>query len=273
MALSSSDHHLKPSGLRPALHALLAPVAGRGARAAANPAPERSGDGSRPPTSSPDRPLTAALSTPHDAVLADLQAPREATPKSRADASRGGPKLSVLASVGSLTRTERTASPSAGARSAASTPGIPHEPLLDPFSGSTVGVVVPKKGTDAPADAAQLDQRRDELWARLARIRELQGEVAGMHVQMEGIGLSDARGGKRAPGAVGRVHSDTIPGAEEWGEPEGAPGDAAEEQRKRARDAEFTNLAETFQGRRESIDAIMNKVCAHCILTLLLGLG
>ncbi|OBZ78682.1 hypothetical protein A0H81_00814 [Grifola frondosa] len=73
---------------------------------------------------------------------------------------------------------------------------------------------------------------------------------------MEGIGLGDSRGSKRTPGAVGRVHSDTIRGAEEWEEPEGAEG-----QQKKARDAEFTNLAETFQGRRSAIDGIMNKAC------------
>lgn len=120
--------------------------------------------------------------------------------------------------------------------------------------------MVPKKDIRDVA-ASPLDQRRDELWSGLATIRELQSEVASMHVQMEGIGLNDARGGKRVAGVASRVHTDTIPVAEEWEEPDGAA-DAVEEQRKRARDAEFTNLTETFKGRREAIDAIMNKVCS-----------
>ena len=206
----------------------------------------------------PPRPLTAALATPHDAVLADLQGSRERT---STDGPRAAPRAAVLPSVASTDPgIEGTASPSAAARSATSSPGASHEPLLDPFSGSLAGVMVPKRTSERdPAAPSQFDQRRDELWSGLATIRELQSEVASMHVQMEGIGLNDGRGGKRAPGVVGRVHSDTIPVVDEWEEPDGAAG-AVEEQRKRARDAEFTNLAETFKGRREAIDAIMNKV-------------
>ncbi|RPD81898.1 hypothetical protein L226DRAFT_497070 [Lentinus tigrinus ALCF2SS1-7] len=216
-----------------------------------------------PSTTAPlsPRPTTAALATPHDAVLADLQlqGPSERSVRPAA------PTLSVLPTVASTEhshRIERTPSPSAGARSASSTPGpASHEPLLDPFSGNVAGVMLPRRTSERERDAApsQFDQRRDDLWSGLATIRELQSEVASMHVQMEGIGLNDPRGGKRAPGVAGRVHSDTIPVGDEWNEPEGAA-DAVEEQRKRARDAEFTNLAETFKGRREAIDAIMNKL-------------
>lgn len=263
-ALSSSDHHLKPSAVA---HALLAPPTERATRPLVNPPPERTHDDPRPATSPPNGPVTAALATPHDAVLADLRgAPREPTPPTRVDAPRG-PKLNVLASVGSLARTERTPTPSAGGRSAAATPGVPHEPLLDPFSGADVGTVVPRRDAGEPLrDGSCFDRRREELWTGLANIRELQGEVARLHVQMEGVGLGDGRGGKRAAGAVvgvGRVHSDTIAGGDErWDEAEGggAAADAGEEQRKRARDAEFTNLAETFKGRRDAIEAIMGKV-------------
>ena len=95
---------------------------------------------------------------------------------------------------------------------------------------------------------ADFDHTRDELWAHLARIRELQSEIAGMHLQMEGIGSSDARSARRAAGATRRP-------TEEWDDP-----GEAEEQRKAARDAEFATLAETFRGRRVAIDGIMNKV-------------
>ncbi|TFK92786.1 hypothetical protein K466DRAFT_539156 [Polyporus arcularius HHB13444] len=200
------------------------------------------------------RPVTAALATPHDAVLADLEGPRGGT---QLQVPHAAPRLSVIPSVGSTDRgIDRTASPSAGARSAASTPGASHDPLLDPFSGNLAGVMVPRR---TPEREAQFDQRRDELWSGLATIRELQSEVASMHVQMEGIGLNDVRGGKRTTGVAARVHSDPISAADEWEEHDGAA-DGVEEQRKRARDAEFTNLAETFKGRREAIDAIMNKL-------------
>lgn len=213
-----------------------------------------------PPTP-PHAPVTAPLATPHDAVLAELQGTRRdggSHSVCKVDTSRHAPRLSVIPSVGAL---EKTAIPSAGlSRSATSTPGTAHDQLFDPFSGNVAGIMVPKKDTTERDAASQFDQRRDELWARLSSIRELQSQVAGLHVQMEGIGLNDMRGGKRAAGVGARMHTDTIPVVGEWDESDGAA-DAVEEQRKRARDAEFTNLAETFKGRREAVDAIMNKVC------------
>ncbi|KAI0778445.1 hypothetical protein BD413DRAFT_601207 [Trametes elegans] len=209
--------------------------------------------------------VTAALATPHDAVLAELQGPRTSTSQPRStDPSRNAPKLSLIPSVGSPERSERIPSPSPGApRSTASSPGTTQEALYDPFSGSLVGVMVPRKGDKdherTAAASSQFDQTREELWTRLASIRELQSEVASMHVQMEGTGLNDLRGAKRAAGVGARVHSDTIHVGEDWDEPDGAA-EAAEEQRKRARDAEFSDLAETFKGRRKAIDDIMGKL-------------
>ncbi|KAH9944158.1 uncharacterized protein BXZ73DRAFT_96653 [Epithele typhae] len=257
MASTSSETHLRA----PAPHLSPTPPTDRATRLVLPPAPDRAADGARH-----DSPVAAAVASPHDAVLADLLAggpgSRDVPGHARPEGLRSAPRLGVLAGAPSVSR---TASPSAGARSAASSPGgAAHEPLFDPFSGAPVGVVVPKRHDEhesAPGPSPQFDRRRDELWARLASIRELQSDVAGLHVQMEGIGLGDGgRGGKRAPGAgVGRVHSDTIPVAgDEWGVDD--DGDGAEGAEKRARGAEFTNLAETFKGRREAIDAIMGKL-------------
>ncbi|KAI0332012.1 hypothetical protein GY45DRAFT_1223258, partial [Cubamyces sp. BRFM 1775] len=213
-------------------------------------------------------PVTAALATPHDAVLAEIQGPGPRTapaqPRGATDSRRIAPKLNVSPSGGSQERSDRTASPSPGgaARSTASSPGTSQEALFDPFSGSLVGVMVPKKGDkehERDPASSQFDQTREELWSRLASIRELQSAVASMHVQMEGTGLSDHRGAKRPAGVAGRVHTDTIHVDEDWDEPDGAA-DAAEEQRKRARDAEFNDLSEAFRGRRKTIDDIMGKL-------------
>ncbi|KAI1793819.1 hypothetical protein LXA43DRAFT_1119974 [Ganoderma leucocontextum] len=265
MALLPSSHHLKPPTRSAPLRALSDPSADRQTAVGHQNDPEHAhGNLDAHPPTPPDRPVTAPLATPHDAVLAELQGTRRdgsSNSVHNADQSRHAPRLSVIPSVGSL---ERTATPSAGrSRSATSTPGATHEQLIDPFSGNVVGIMVPKKNTaERDAIASQFDQRRDELWARFSSIRELQSEVASLHVQMEGIGLNDMRGGKRAAGVGARMHADAIPVVEEWDEPDGAA-DAVEEQRKRARDAEFTNLAETFKGRREAIDAIMNKACVR----------
>ncbi|KAI0660342.1 hypothetical protein C8Q70DRAFT_913379 [Cubamyces menziesii] len=212
-------------------------------------------------------PVTAALATPHDAVLAEIQGPHTAPaqPRGATDPRRiAAPKLNVAPSGGSQERSDRTASPSPGgaARSTASSPGASQEALFDPFSGSLVGVMVPKKGDkehERDPAATQFNQTREELWSRLASIRELQSAVASMHVQMEGTGLSDHRGAKRPAGVAGRVHTDTIHVDEDWDEPDGAA-EAAEEQRKRARDAEFNDLSEAFRGRRKTIDDIMGKL-------------
>lgn len=263
MASGPPAHHLRPPIPHAAPRALSEPPPDHPTRASlqSHPAPDDPATHSAPPPA-----LTAALATPHDAVLAELQGPRSPPqPSARAiiDSARTAPKLSVIPSVGSQERADRTPSPSpGGARSTASSPGTTQEALYDPFSGALVGVMVPRKQDreqERDAAAEHFEQTREELWTRLASIRELQSAVASMHVQMEGTGLSDARNAKRAAGAAGRVHSDTIHVGEDWDEPDGAA-DAAEEQRKRARDAEFNDLAETFKGRRKAIDDIMSKV-------------
>ncbi|KAI0673398.1 hypothetical protein C8Q78DRAFT_1076416 [Trametes maxima] len=219
------------------------------------------------PPAGASAPVTAALATPHDAILAGLQGTPSSMPQPRgANALVPAPKLTAVPSVGSQDRSEADASPSPGGiRSTASSPGLPQEVLTDPFSGLPVGVMVPRRSDreqsrEATAAASQqFEHSREELWSRLATIRELQSKVAGMHVQMEGTGLNDLRGAKRAAGVAGRVHSDTIHVGEDWDEPDGAA-EAAEEQRKRARDAEFNDLAETFKGRRKAIEDIMGKL-------------
>ncbi|KAI0361343.1 hypothetical protein OH77DRAFT_1544956 [Trametes cingulata] len=259
-----------PTG-RPAIHdsnarTLSEPApAVHAARASLHPDSARPSDAARPPgPPAGGGPVTAALATPHDAVLAELQGPRSVQPQPKgADTLRNAQNLSAIPSVGSHERSDRPASPSlAGPRSTASSPGTTQEALFDPFSGSLVGVMIPRKqdrDNERDAVASQFEQTREELWARLASIRELQSAVASMHVQMEGTGVSDLRSTKRAAGVAGRVHSDTIHVGDNWDEPDGAA-EAAEEQRKRARDAEFSDLAETFKGRRKAIDDIMGKL-------------
>lgn len=96
------------------------------------------------------------------------------------------------------------------------------------------------------------EQTKDELWSHLARIRDLQIEIAGMHSHMEGMSANDASKHKRSTPSSG-VHTDTI-GAAEWEER------VSQQRKKNARDAEFTNLAEIFEGRKTAISGIMNKV-------------
>ncbi|KAI8980750.1 hypothetical protein BD414DRAFT_530254 [Trametes punicea] len=268
MASGPPSHHLRPAIHSANQRTLSDPPPAHTTRASLQLNPPQARDTARVPAPPPAAaPVTAALVTPHDAVLAELQCPPSSSAAQRAtsDMRRSAPKLSLSPSGGggSQERSDRTPSPSPGGpRSTASSPGPSQEALYDPFSGSLVGVVVPRK-TDKDHErdsaASQFDQTREELWSRLASIRELQSAVASMHVQMEGTGTNDHRGPKRATGAAGRVHSDTIHVDDDWDEPDGAA-EAAEAQRKRARDAEFNDLSETFKGRRKAIDDIMDKL-------------
>jgi len=219
----------------------------------------------------PDRPsleraVTAPLSTPHDAVLSELLGRRGSTSEGSpapADASRQRlPKISIDGTTSSFYRSERTATASqaAGLRSTSASPNPAHDPVYEPFTGALAGVMTSPvhdhRGSQAMSDA-DFDHTRDELWAHLSRIRELQSEIAGMHLQMEGIGSSDSRSARRAAGATRRA-------TEEWDDP-----GEAEELRKAARDAEFATLAETFRGRRAAIDGIMGKLddLSHALTT------
>lgn len=186
-----------------------------------------------------------ALSTPHDAVLAELHGQRSPVVPSGAIADSDTPGASKLHAL-------QTADISSAAllRSAASSPVS--ENVFDPFTGVAVGIMSQINGKDGHADPG-FEQTKDELWSHLARIRDLQIEIAGMHSQMEGMGTNDTSKHKRAAPSSAGVHSDTI-GAAEWEE------HASQEHKKSSRDAEFTNLAEIFEGRRAAIDGIMNKV-------------
>lgn len=142
------------------------------------------------------------------------------------------------------------------------------EHIYDPFTGNIAGVLYPRSPEQAASvdpdatagkkkDSLHFDQAKDDLWSHLARIRHLQSEIAGMHVHMEGIGTGEGgRGGpKRPAGSVSRMHTDTIGAGDEWV-------DAEQEAtaKAKARDVEFTKLAESFKGRRTAIDEIMSKV-------------
>jgi hypothetical protein len=71
------------------------------------------------------------------------------------------------------------------------------DPLYDPFTGVTMGVLSPTSSTA---------QSTEVLWTCLSRIRTLQAEVASMHVTMEAIGLAESlmpRLRRSAPRPVG----------------------------------------------------------------------
>lgn len=264
------------------------------------------------PQPATDHQFVPVLSTPHDAVLADISGhPLNAMPFSTSDVVRSDIASSVplpKPSLGSMERVDGTTSPSgtlgksiivgdltsAAGPSSATSP-VPNtapelEQMYDPFTGQPIGFLPPHSSPNSripvqinpsPRDAshersetvqsqAQFEQSKEDLWSHVAKIRKLQSEIAGMHIDLEGIGqggdafgvsLGGGNGGgvggmpKRPSGPGGRLHGDTIGGGEQWYDPE-----EEEKERKRAMDAEFQTLAETFDGRAGAINGIMEKV-------------
>ncbi|PCH33877.1 hypothetical protein WOLCODRAFT_141847 [Wolfiporia cocos MD-104 SS10] len=237
----------------------------RHSRRPSNPSFERTSDATSPsptrhdvgegPNARPsvDHAVPGALSTPHDAILAELHGhPASPLHHPPADSQTASPmKRTVSTSAGSPERTD-TASPSAALRSGTASPASAPEPVYDPFSGAVAGMMVPSAEPEPEQKGTSFDRTKDDLWAHLARIRGLQSAIATMHLQMENVG---AAGEKRTAGGIGRMNTGTIRPTEEWEDP-----GEAEEQRRAARDAEFANLAEAFEGRRVAIDGIMDKL-------------
>ena len=155
------------------------------------------------------------------------------------------------------------------------------EHLTDPYDGSTIGVLLPTqpdaaehsltspRGASAPG--ARDLPRNEELWARLSRVLELQTDIARTHAEMENIGIGKGKAklsevkdkGKKEGEEGSKTHGQfpTDPGIEESDvEGEGVEMDDEETERNRAREEEFTKLADQFDRRKESISEIMSKV-------------
>lgn len=186
-----------------------------------------------------ERAVTAALATPHDAVLAELQG---RTP-------RVGPSQ-LLGPAVTTPNHAQDAGPSPATQTSPPTSDGSPEPVYDPFSGGLAYVLPPRTPPDdGDAPAGTFEQSKDELWAQLGRIRELQSEIAVMHAHMEGI--ADGRVLKRAHT---RTPTENILTGE-WPDPA-----EEEEDKQRERDSEFANLTQAFAGRHDSIGNIMNKL-------------
>ena len=199
----------------------------------------------------PRKVFTAALNTPHDAVLAELQGqPPGHDLSARTDAT---PSTSALGmqSIDTLP----VAPSDAPGSTATSTSPLP-ESLFDPFTGVAVGLLSPIPcGKNANSSS-------EDLWAHLTRIRSLQADVARLHLTMEGIGLGDSATPhmrSTAPRAVGeRLEDDE--------NIDGEDGGGFEAEKRRAR--EFERSEKGFDRRKEEIEQIMAKVSTHPRFTI-----
>jgi hypothetical protein len=197
---------------------------------------------------SAQRATTTTLSTPHDAVLAELH----------------GGKLGIdthtketLVAEGSPPGQTRSNNPYPTAPAFLPSLSPTSEALYDPFTGAHIGDLL----TDEQDPSANTEQ---ELWTHLSKILKLQSDIADMHVQMEGIGLKKPGPAPKQSktGSVNRRPSTS--GGREWGSgiaDEGVDEEADEEaENKRKREEEFSRLNDKFTGRRDAIDGIMKNV-------------
>jgi hypothetical protein len=163
----------------------------------------------------PER-VVAAVPNPHDDAVAEVHA-----------------KLLQAGQESSTAQPPRFTDPLTDA--ATPTP----EKLFDPATGTLRGIFEPV-ATGGPGDSEQL---RDQAWTHLARIREIQSQIAMMHMHMEGVGDET---GSIDVAVDNDVDVDTVPTQEE------------EEAAKTAK--EFDKLPGRFKGRSDNINAMMTKV-------------
>lgn len=165
--------------------------------------------------------------------------------------------------------------------------------LLDPLDGSSHGVLLPQDINIVPQDEVQAVPRfnsasvaaaSEGMWSHLSKVLDLQSQIAKMHIDMEGVGGGDGRKkaqGKRHAARASVLGDDrrmyhsppslrmramsnastigTIVDEKEADE-EGVNVTDEETERNRAREEEFAKLANQFEGKKESIREIMNKV-------------
>lgn len=214
------------------------------------------------------RALTTALSTPHDAVLAELHGHRlDFDPAPQIDAHtgagfepggsggsglRGVNTLPAVGEDGETILSSATASPNL----ANTTPKAAQQALYDAFNGTPLGVIQPQALATTNSDGV-----REELWTHLGKIRALQADIASMHITMESIGETAAKRGARVRrrSTGGEKLNEESKVGDDWD---------GDDWQKKDRDAEFEHSESRFVGRKEEIDEIMGKVSPF-ILSLL----
>lgn len=208
--------------------------------------------------------LATDLHTPHDAALSELYA-------KTSDSNRNNEGDLKAPNSASLT------SPGPAPKSS------PHEVVRDPFDGSHVGtLVLPDRNFHPEAHIPLSDaaSRNEEIWSYLSTVLDLQSQIAGLHLEMEGIGTKNDRGKGKGKGNrslnVQRPPVRAASGTAELLDLEhdvGVGEDEDEEQRKdREREEDFERLADQFEGRKEGVNHIMSKVhqCSLVIPSYLL---
>lgn len=262
----------------------------------------------------------AKHTTPHDAIIAQLQSAEGAEPAISPTKNEGGgrmqdtaedgqrsPATPTLSPAASHSRLEVALSPAPSLYTGVTTANVRYtgnqpngsiqtttvDVLLDPFDGSSHGVLLPQEISIGPQDDVQAVPRfnstsvaaaSERMWSHLSKVLDLQSQIAKMHMDMEGVGpggdgrkktkgkhgmgnrsaLGDDRRMYHAvPSLRARAMSTSTIGTitdEKEADEEGVGVADEETEKNRAREEEFAKLANQFEGKKESIRDMMNKV-------------
>ncbi|KAF6766668.1 hypothetical protein DFP72DRAFT_867256 [Ephemerocybe angulata] len=274
-----------------------------------------------PPRSSFDNPRpNPPHTTPHDAVIARLQTsgPNEGpiSPNKNDggrdssqvdDGQRDGQRSPISPISPSASRLDLGLSPAPSLYTGATTANVRYggnhpagsvqtttvDVLVDPFDGTTHGVLLPQDINIGPQEdmqsvprfnSASVAAASEKMWSHLSKVLDLQSQISKMHIDMEGIGAGDGRKKTKGKHSMGRgsglgeerrmyhpapsfraramSNASTIGTVvdEKEVDEEGVGVTDEETEKNRAREEEFAKLANQFEGKKESIREMMNKL-------------
>ena len=238
------------------------------------------------PRSSLDKPSKRVIhySTPHDTILAELHSSpdRVASPEP-ADLTHGTPSLHPY----QPSSPEFLLDPFDGTSLGTLVPHSQDSEVHSPPAHTNLSS--PEVGTSQSANA-NATAPSELVWSHLTNILDLQSQISKMHLEMENIGSVDVKSKKHgfshkstlsnastagvSSGAKRAAPEDpsTPPGSntrerglstgsssdEPEGDEENVPSEEAE--KNKAREEEFASLAHQFEGRKQAINDIMDKV-------------
>ncbi|KAJ7631050.1 hypothetical protein FB45DRAFT_917302 [Roridomyces roridus] len=134
--------------------------------------------------------------------------------------------------------------------------------VYDPFDGSFLGSTLAPDRNVQPEEEGNSDPvtvKNEELWSHLSGILDLQNQISRMHMEMEEIGMT----GDSRPKGKGRSRAASVSHIViEDMEGDGGIGLTRDEEaeKNKAREEQFSKLANQFRGKKEAINGIMAKL-------------
>ncbi|KAH0591044.1 hypothetical protein H2248_001154 [Termitomyces sp. 'cryptogamus'] len=231
--------------------------------------------------------IPVGFTSPHDAILAQIRGQshvqptddallRGKVPGSKKEEQNNVPETTVSMLQDCTTEKDRVVYDPFG--------GTPIGSLMTPLFDSKLQAETTSTAS-LPSSRTGDGEKKLEQWEHLSQVLDLQNELARMHLEMEGVGIGDGKGKTAGKGkGRGKGKGDAIwersrgDLAKEWkpqrqtttdtigadvheGDEEGVDAAGNEENvMKKDREERFSTMADQFEGRKEAVQAIMNKL-------------